>query len=218
MSTFRDRRAPPPAEFPIFPLEGALLLPGGRLPLNIFEPRYLAMVEDALGAGRLFGMVLPDPAVPRQAGRSTIYRSGCLGRIASFAETEDGRYLITLRGLLRFRVVEELADSPRGYRRVRAETAPFMADLDPAEIPAARRESLLAALRPYFTARRIEVDWGAIEGMATPMLVTTLCMICPFEGREQQALLEAPDPAGRAELLETMLRIGAAPVPSGRPS
>lgn len=225
MSPFRDPRSGGlPVEIPIFPLQGALLLPGGRLPLNIFEPRYLAMVEDALGAGRLLGMVLPDPAHPRAEGRSTIYRTGCLGRIASFSETDDGRYLITLLGLLRYRVVEELPDHPRGYRRVRADFAPFLPDLDPApgepDAPD-HRPALLAALRPYFAARRIEADWAAIERMATPALVTTLCMICPFDGREQQALLEAADPAERAAQLVTLLRIDADPstsYPGGQPS
>lgn len=139
-----------PGEIPIFPLAGALLLPGGRLPLNIFEPRYLAMTEDALARGRLLGMVLPDPAGPRPGGRSTIYRIGCLGRIASFSETPDGRYMITLLGLSRFRVVSELPDSPRGYRRVRVDHTPFAADREETPEGAVDRAALLAALRPYF--------------------------------------------------------------------
>jgi Lon protease-like protein len=206
-----------PAEIPIFPLQDALLLPGGRLPLNIFEPRYLAMVEGALGAGRLLGMVLPDSAFPRVAGRSTIYRTGCLGRIASFSETGDGRYLITLLGLLRYDVVEELPDHPAGYRRVRADFAPYLADLEPAgEEP--DRAALLAALWPYFAARHIEADRAAIERIPAGDLVTTLSMICPFEGREKQALLLASDPRRRAELLTTLLRIGAASTEApGRP-
>lgn len=204
-----------PAEIPIFPLQDALLLPGGRLPLNIFEPRYLAMVESALGAGRLLGMVLPDPALPRVAGRSAIYRTGCLGRIASFSETEDGRYLITLLGLLRFDVAEELPDDPAGFRRVRADFAPYLADLEPpGEEP--DREALLAALWPYFAARHIEADRAAIDRIPAADLVTTLCMICPFEGREKQALLLAPGPRRRAELLTTLLRIDSV-APAGGP-
>jgi len=199
-----------PAEFPVFPLAGALLLPGGRLPLNIFEPRYLAMVEDALAQGRMFGMALPDTAFPRVAGRSTIYRVVCLGRIASFAETEDGRYLITLRGLIRCRVLEELPDSPRGYRRVRADHTPYLADLAEAPEEMGDRGALLAALRPYFQARRMEADWPAIERMATPILVTTLCMLCPFSDAEKQALLEAPDPAARMAMLISLLRMDSA--------
>ncbi|MBC9178301.1 LON peptidase substrate-binding domain-containing protein [Pseudoroseomonas ludipueritiae] len=198
-----------PAEIPIFPLQDALLLPGGRLPLNIFEPRYLAMVEDALGAGRLLGMVLPDPAFPRVAGRSTIYRTGCLGRIASFSETGDGRYLITLLGLLRYDVAQELPDHPAGYRRVQADFSPYLADLEPPE-EEPDRAALLAALWPYFAARQIEADRAAIERVPLVDLVTTLSMICPFDGREKQALLLAPGPRRRAELLTALLRIGAA--------
>ncbi|MDB5370918.1 MAG: peptidase [Roseomonas sp.] len=212
MASFRDL----PTEIPIFPLADALLLPGGRLPLNVFEPRYLAMVEDALGAGRLLGMVLPDQGVQRTDNRSTIYRTGCLGRVASFSETGDGRYLITLLGLLRFDVLEELPDHPAGYRRVKAAFAPYRADLEPPEGDTVDRAALLGALRPYFSARGIEADWAAIEQAPTPDLVTTLCMVCPFEGREKQALLEAPGPGRRAELLTALLRIdGAGPASGG---
>ncbi|PHK92962.1 peptidase S16 [Pseudoroseomonas rhizosphaerae] len=224
MDSAHSRPVPPPGELPdeipVFPLAGALLLPGGRLPLNIFEPRYLAMVEDALGHGRLIGMVLPDPARPRPQGRSTIYRAGCLGRIASFSETGDGRYLITLLGTSRFRVLEELPDSPRGYRRVRADHGAFPADRQPAPEDAVDREALLAALRPYFQARRIEADWAAIERTPPDMLVTTLCMICPFGGAEKQALLEAPDLAARAAMLVALLRMESAgpAAGAGRPS
>lgn len=220
MDTDHPRPEAPPEEIPIFPLAGALLLPGGRLPLNIFEPRYLAMVDDALGRGRLLGMVLPDPARPRPQGRSTIYRAGCLGRIASFSETGDGRYLITLLGTHRFRVLEELPDSPRGYRRVRADHAAFPADARPVSDAAVEREALLAALRPYFQARRIEADWPAIERTPPAMLVTTLCMICPFDDAEKQALLEAPDLAARAAMLVALLRMDSAgpAAGAGRPS
>lgn len=209
-----------PGEIPIFPLAGALLLPGGRLPLNIFEPRYLAMTEDALARGRLLGMVLPDPAGPRPGGRSTIYRIGCLGRIASFSETPDGRYMITLLGLSRFRVVSELPDSPRGYRRVRADHTPFAADREETPEGAVDRAALLAALRPYFQARRIEADWPSIEGTPPEALVTTLCMICPFGEPERQALLEAADLPARASMLVALLRMDSAgPVAgAGRPS
>lgn len=220
MDPFHPRLSELPGEFPIFPLAGALLLPGGRLPLNIFEPRYLAMVGDALAAGRLMGMMLPDPAYPRVAGRSTIFRIGCLGRIASFAETDDGHYLITLRGVARFRVLEELPDSPRGYRRVRADFSAYAADLDPPGGQGVDRPALLAGLRSYFRARRMEGDWTAIEATPTPMLVTTLCMICPFSGVEQQALLEAPDLARRAAMLLALMQMDSAGPArgEGRPS
>ncbi len=209
-----------PREIPIFPLEGALLLPGGQLPLNIFEPRYLAMVEDALGAGRVLGMILPDPAHPAPGGRPGLFRIGCLGRIVSFAETEDGRYLINLAGMLRYRVARELPESPRGYRRVEADVSPFLRDLDPPPPDLPGRSELLTALRPYFAARHVQTDWAAIERLDTARLVTTLCLICPFEDREKQALLEAATLAERAERLTALLQIDtAAPgTPGGRPS
>lgn len=194
--------------FPVFPLSGALLLPRGRLPLNIFEPRYLAMTEDALGAGRLIGMIQPAPRRPAGRTGPGLYRVGCLGRIVAFSETEDGRYLITLFGITRFAIVEELP-MQRGYRRVRAALAHYAADRTPP--PAAGsccdRAELLGALRGYFTRQGIEANWEAIEGMTEEALVTTLCMACPFDVAEKQALLEAPDLAERAEALRTLLAI-----------
>lgn len=197
-----------PAEFPVFPLTGALLLPGGRLPLNIFEKRYLAMVEDALGGGRMFGMIQPDakaPATPRGPG---LYGVGCLGRLASFSETGDGRYLITLLGLARFRVADELG-MRRGYRRVRADFSPFARDLAPPDAAGVEREALLRALRAYFTARGFDANWDAINEMDDAALVTTLTMVCPFEPAEKQALLEAPATAERARRLVALLAMGA---------
>lgn len=198
-----------PGEIPIFPLSGALLLPGGRLPLNVFEPRYLAIVEDCLASGRLFGMVQGDPALPRIEIGSQIYRVGCLGRISSFSETDDGRYLITLTGVIRFRVREEVA-MRRGYRRAAVEYGDFGPDLilDGAP-PAIDREALLDALRPYFHARGIEANWDAVEQTGDAMLVTTLCMLCPFEVREKQALLEAPTVESRAEMLVALMQMGS---------
>jgi hypothetical protein len=196
-----------PAEIPIFALPGALLLPEGRLPLNIFEPRYLAMTEDSLAAGRMFGMVQPDPALARAEGSAPTYRIGCLGRISSFSETDDGRLLVTLTGVIRFRVAEEIA-MRRGYRRVRAEYGPFRHDLDlAAPKPQIDRPALLGALRPYFRARGIEANWDAIEQMGDADLVVTLCMVCPFDVREKQALLEAGTPADRAGMLVALLQM-----------
>ncbi|WP_052214116.1 LON peptidase substrate-binding domain-containing protein [Belnapia sp. F-4-1] len=203
-----------PAEIAVFPLSGALLLPEGRLPLNIFEPRYLAMTEDSLAAGRMFGMVQPDPAAPRGETGPGLYRIGCLGRLTSFAETEDGRFLITLTGVTRFRIAEELA-LRRGYRRVRADYAAFHADLAPAAPTALDRAALLAALRPFFKVRGIDANWEAVEQTADGELVTTLAMICPFEVPEKQALLEAATPAERAAMLIALLQMGAHGTPSG---
>jgi Lon protease-like protein len=202
-------RAALPTEFPIFPLPGAVLLPGGRLPLNIFEPRYLAMTEDALGAGRIIGMIQPDPARSPTPNGPGLYRVGCLGRIASFSETDDGRYLITLAGLTRFAVATEL-EARRGYRRVRADLARFAQDLQP-DGPGedgVEREGLLDALRAYFAARGFDANWEAIQAMPDPELVATLSMVCPFEPPEKQALLEAPSTAERAQALLALLRMG----------
>ena len=211
-----------PEEIAIFPLPGALLLPGGRLPLNIFEPRYLAMTLDSLANGRMFGMVQPDPALPRIGADSQVYRVGCLGRLSSFAETEDGRLLITLTGVTRFRIAEEIAPR-RGYRRIRADYAPYRADLTDGPWPEIDRAALLDALRPYFRARGIEANWEAVENTGDEMLVTTLSMVCPFDVREKQALLEAPDVTERARMLEALMRMDAAGgthgmAPDARPS
>jgi uncharacterized protein len=202
-----------PSEIAVFPLSGALLLPGGRLPLNIFEPRYLAMALDSLGAGRMFGMIQPEPGAPRGETGPGLYRTGCLGRLSSFAETEDGRLLVTLTGVIRFRVAEELP-MRHGYRRVRADYAGFEADLDLSEAPAGiDRTALLGALRPFFKARGIEANWEAIEQTSDQLLVLTLAMVCPFEVREKQALLEAVTPEARAAMLVALLQMGAHPEP-----
>jgi Lon protease-like protein len=197
-----------PEEFPIFPLDGALLLPWGRLPLNIFEPRYLAMVEDALGAGRLFGMVQPDPTLPRCRTGPGLFQIGCLGRICSFSESDDGRYLITIAGIVRYRIGSELA-MRRGYRRVRGDFTEFLEDLEKIAGPGTfDRDSMLAELRGYFTRSGFEANWDAIARISDDQLVTTLCMACPFESAEKQALLEAPSLAERAATLLALLQMG----------
>ncbi|MDB5415191.1 MAG: peptidase, partial [Rubritepida sp.] len=186
----------------------ALLLPGGKLPLNIFEPRYLTMTLDALAEGRMFGMIQGDSSVPKDRRGDAIYHVGCLGRITSFSETEDGRLLVTLTGMVRFRVAEEIA-SRHGYRRVRADYAPYLADLEPAAEDGLPRDGILAALRPYFAVKGIDANWSAIEPMGAPALITTLSMVCPFAVAEKQALLEAPGLAERAESLIALLQMAA---------
>ena len=199
-----------PTEFAVFPLAGALLLPHGRLPLSIFEPRYLAMVEDSLAAGRMFGMIQPDPNQPEGATGPGLYRIGCLGRLSAFSETDDNRYLITLTGLSRFTVAAEL-EMRRGYRRVRGDYAAHAADLDPAAgLAGVAREDLLSALRGYFARRRFEANWDAVRRMPDDTLVITLSMICPFAPAEKQALLEAGTDAERAATLLALLQMGAA--------
>ncbi|WP_424810649.1 LON peptidase substrate-binding domain-containing protein [Roseococcus sp. YIM B11640] len=221
MNPFQPEPEHLPAEISVFPLSGALLLPGGKLPLNIFEPRYLAMVLDSLAEGRMFGMIQADPALPADEHGTGIYHVGCLGRVTSFAETEDGRLLITLNGLLRFRVAEELP-MRRGYRRVLADYSEYLDDLEPPAPRELPREALLQALRPYFAAKGIEANWQAIEQMGCPTLVTTLSMICPFGVAEKQALLEAATVAERADDLIALLRMwshgGGELPPGGRPS
>lgn len=215
MAGFRTPRDQLPETFPVFPLTGALLLPGGKLPLNIFEPRYLAMVEDSLAAGRLFGMIQPDPKGASGPNGPALYRVGCLGRLSAFSETDDGRYLITLTGLVRFSVVRE-AEMRRGYRRVVADYAAFEHDLARTAEPARDlaegappRSTLLSALHGYFDASGIEANWEAIEAMPDLALVTTLSMACPFSAAEKQAILEAPDEAERANALLALLEINA---------
>jgi len=195
-----------PEEFAVFPLTGALLLPGGQLPLNIFEPRYLAMVEDALATGRMLAMIQPDAARPKLSSGPALCRVGCLGRLSSFAETDDGRYLITLTGLIRFEVAEEL-EMRRGYRRVRGDFSRFAADRTPPDLRGFDRAGLLDALRHYFSHRGLSVNWEAIEAMADAPLVTSLAMACPFDPIEKQALLEAANFDDCALTLRTLLRI-----------
>ena len=215
MRPFSRRFEDLPVEFPVFPLEGALLLPHGKLPLNVFEPRYLSMVEDALASGRVIGMVQPDAGRPATPNGPALYRVGCLGRLSSFSETDDGRYLITLTGVVRFASGVEL-EQRRGYRRVRADLARYRADLDaglggtPID-----RGALVAALRAYFATRGFDANWDAINEMPDDALVVTLAMICPFEPAEKQALLEAPTPSERAATLLTLLRMGSHPAQGG---
>jgi Lon protease-like protein len=197
-----------PSEFPIFPLQGALLLPHGKLPLNIFEQRYLAMVEDALAGRRMVGMIQPDGSQPAGATGPAVYRVGCLGRVSSFSETEDGRFLIALSGLIRFDVAGE-QPLRRGYRRANADFSRFLGDLLPPAPDLVQRVPLFDALRAYFTANGFDANWTAIEDMADDELIVTLCMVCPFGPAEKQALLEARDSTTRADTLLALLHMGA---------
>lgn len=200
-----------PDSLPVFPLTGVLLLPNGRLPLNIFEPRYLAMVQDALGhAQRLIGMIQPTEPESHAGptGRPALYRTGCAGRITSFQETDDGRFLITLTGVCRFRVTTEVPER-RGYRLVTPDWTPFRADLDAAGAAQLDRPRLLTSLKPYFRTRGIDANWELLETVDEETLVTSLAMICPFDAREKQALLEAATMAERARMLLTLVEMAA---------
>ena len=199
-----------PATIPVFPLPGVLLLPKGKLPLNIFEPRYLNMTRDALATDRLIGMIQPKLTDGgNNAGERGLYRIGCAGRITQFAETDDGRFLITLTGVCRFAVEEELA-SMRGYRRVIADWGPFSGDLDGEEDADLDRGLLVSRLKQYFDAQGITADWGVIEQTPDHRLVTTLAMVCPFESSEKQALLECDSLKARASMMLALLDMAVA--------
>jgi Lon protease-like protein len=208
-SPFAPDFAQLPKTLPIFPLTGVLLLPGGHLPLNIFEPRYLAMTRDALGEARMIGMVQPTEG-QGDAGDPPVYRRGCAGRMTAWSETDDGRYLITLAGVARFDITQELPRD-RLYRRVVPDWAPYHGDLDedPAPLAAAERSRLLAAVKPFLARHGITADWKAIEASPDAPLVTTLAMVCPFAPGEKQALLDAKDGAERARLLTALMEMAA---------
>lgn len=192
-----------PRVIPIFPLTGVVVLPRTRLPLNIFEPRYLAMVDDAMRGDRVIGMV--QPRLERDDSKPLLYETGGLGRITSWSETDDGRLMITLTGVARFRIEEEMLVST-AYRRVRADYEPFVHDLDlTLESPDIDRDRLGALLRAYLAQHKLEANWSAFEEAPVAMLVDSLVMTCPFEPREKQMLLEAISAQKRAETLLTIL-------------
>jgi hypothetical protein len=193
---------------PVFPLPGALLLPRGQMPLNIFEPRYLAMVDDAFRTGlRLIGMIQPDAARPGPPDRPQLYKVGCVGRITQLAETGDGRYLIQLTGIARYRIEEELTVST-AYRQCRVTYDPFADDFVPRKgEEAVDRKALLAALAAFLKANKLRADWRGIENASTEALVNALAMMAPFGPPEKQALLEAPDLKTRAEVLIAVTEI-----------
>lgn len=199
-----------PDELPIFPLSGALLLPWGRLPLNIFEPRYLNMTLDALAVGRIIGMVQPnyDRESSGAKDEPAVYSIGCAGRIASFEETEDGRLLIMLKGLCRFSITEEI-EGRKGYRRVKASYESFKTDLDVPQNFEVSRETLFARLKPYLEAHAMPLSIEVLKDLTDATLVTSLCMVCPFDPREKQALLEASTLKARYDALLALLQIAA---------
>lgn len=197
-----------PPVIPVFPLAGALLLPSGQLPLNIFEPRYLAMVEAALAGDRLIGMI--QPQAKAKGARPALCAVGCAGRITTLAEAGDDRYAITLTGVARFRPLAEVAgDTP--YRRFEVDWAAFAADFDDqggeAEVD---RAALLGAFRAYLQANDLDANWETVNGMATELLVNALSMLSPYGPAEKQALLEAPDLKTRAATLVAITEMSLA--------
>lgn len=192
-----------PDTIPVFPLPGALLLPRSRLPLHLFEPRYLQMFEDCLKTShRFIGMVQPHDG---PGGKSQLHRIGCAGRVTQFSETEDGRYMITLSGISRFRVVEEV-NGFTPYRKANVNWDGFARDLGPTEEdPGFQRETFLNLLAKYFHARELQTDWDSLKDAEDEMLINSLSMLCPFEPEERQALLEAPSLSTRRETLVTLI-------------
>jgi len=206
-----------PGVIAIFPLPGALLLPRGQMPLNIFEPRYLAIVDDAMRSGlRLIGMIQPDPAHPGpDANKPYLFRVGCAGRITQLAESGDGRYLIQLTGVARFRIEEELAIGTP-YRQCRVTYQPFLDDFTACKGEGeVDRKTLLRTLSDFLKANNLKADWESIENAPNEALVNALAMMSPYGPAEKQALLEAPDLKTRAEILVAVTEIELAKSKTG---
>jgi uncharacterized protein len=206
-----------PTVVPVFPLSGALLLPGGQMPLNVFEPRYIAMVDDALCGDRLIAMVQPrfacrqegePPGAKSASTEPALCELGCLGRITAYQECGDGRYIINLNGICRYRIIREV-DRRHGYRR--CEIAIFGSELtDTGDSDAVDRKSLLETFRRYLKANDLEADWDSIRQASNETLVTALCMMSPYGPAEKQALLEADDLKTRADTLIAITEIALA--------
>ncbi|QQM30904.1 LON peptidase substrate-binding domain-containing protein [Martelella lutilitoris] len=205
-----------PEVVPVFPLTGGLLLPQGQLPLNIFEPRYLAMVDQAISGNRLIAMVQPahhDETLSVNDA-TPLSNIGCVGRVTSFAETGDGRYLVALTGICRVRLIEEVRTA-KPFRSF--EIAPFMGDLNlEAQEESVDRAALLGAFRDYLEAEGLETEWAHIEQAGNLTLVNSLSMMAPFGPAEKQALLEAPDLKTRAELFVAIIEFALAGDPGDK--
>ena len=213
MPTNADYRGPGdlPEVIPVFPLPGALLLPRGQMPLNIFEQRYLSMVDDAFRDGhRLIGMIQPDVTHSPDEERPVLFQIGCVGRITQLAETGDGRYILELTGVSRFRVVEEMTVLT-AYRQCKVNYFPFIDDFTARKGEGAvDREALLAVLSDFLKANNLKVDWEGIESAPNEALVNALAMMSPYGPAEKQAMLEAPDLKTRAEILIAITQIDLA--------
>ncbi len=198
-----------PATLPIFPLTGTVLLPRGQLPLNIFEPRYLALVDAALSGARFIGMIQPVERDEHVLSLS-LSKVGCAGRITSYQETDDGRCLITLTGICRFRVADELSVKTP-FRQVRPDYTPFLDDLAADPTPHFPRDRLLGALKDYLAQRDLKADWRSVMSAPPELLVNALAMLCPFDPAEKQALIEARSWSERVDTLVALLEMSAAP-------
>jgi Lon protease-like protein len=189
-----------PDAIPVFPLPGALLLPRAEMPLNIFEPRYLAMVDQAMCSDRVIGMIQPGNGRHATDDGASLCHVGCAGRITSLAETGDDRYLITLSGIARFALVDEI-EGDWSFRMCRISTADYAGDFDPVDEKSVDRRIVMKTFRDYLSANDLQADWESVERASNENLVNTLAMMAPFGPMEKQALLEAPDLRARAETL-----------------
>lgn len=196
-----------PKTIGVFPLTGILLLPRGQLPLNVFEPRYLSLVDAAMSGNRLIGMIQPQEHEDKIL-KPSLTSIGCAGRVTSYRETEDNRYLITLTGICRFKVTSELA-ATTPFRQVQSDFAPFACDLVTADDSHFPREKVLAALKDYLSKRDLKADWRSVMTAPAEILVNALAMLCPFEPAEKQALLEAPDWEHRVSTLVALLEMSS---------
>ena len=188
-----------PSKISIFPLNGALLLPRSKLPLNIFEPRYLEMIDNSISSDRLIGMIQTQ-----ESNENQLYSIGCLGKITSFTELSDSRFIITLNGICRYKVTQEL-DTLTPYRQVKVSYEDFENDLTPGfNQDKANRDKLLDVLKRYLEKNNLQIDWEAVKGSPTETLINSLCSLSPYSAEEKQALLEAEDIQKRNELLIAM--------------
>ena len=197
-----------PQTLAVFPLDGAIVLPDGQLPLNIFEPRYLNMIDDAMAGDRLIGMV--QTQVGGDRARPDLAKVGCVGKITSFSETADGRYLITLTGVCRFRIVQELA-LPSPYRQVKADYSEFTVDLvgETAD-DLLDRQGFFEALEVFLHHYELDLDWASAKSAPTEPLINSLAAALPFSPTERQALLEAASLSDRCAAMIALMRINAA--------
>ena len=194
-----------PSDLPVFPLQGALLLPGGILPLNIFEPRYVQMVKDTIATNhRMIVMTLP---MIGNSNGSKVYKLACAGKLISFEETLDGRFLISLSGIMRCRLKEDIQEKG-GYKRMTVDFTEFLSDMKPNDIEI-ERDGFFRTLRSYFDIKGLSADWKAIEKCEDEKLITTLAMLCPISDAEKQSLLEANCLNDRAQIMKVILEMSA---------
>ncbi len=202
-----------PKTIPLFPLAGALLLPRTDLPLNIFEPRYLLMIEEAMKADRVIGIIQPQGS--SDSNQPALEAVGCAGRITSYSETDDGRLLVTITGVCRFTIIDEL-DVATPFRQASVDYRPFAVDfVSETGARSVNREQLIKAFRQYLEANDMSADWNEVEAVSTEVLVNTLSLLAPYPARDKQALLEAPDLKSRADVLVALTELALAKTSTG---